>query len=99
MTPTTIQKIGDTLAIAWPDGREDYHPLRRVRDLCPCAVCHGEPDVTGQRGSRGVDPLTANCDLTAWEWVGGYGWQPHWGDGHRTGIYSFLFLRKMGDPQ
>ena len=35
-------------------------------------------------------------DLQGWEIVGGYGWQPRWGDGHRTGIYSFLYLQRLG---
>jgi len=37
--------------------------------------------------------------LTGWEMVGGYGFQPRWGDGHRTGIYPFPFLRRLGNSE
>ena len=31
-SPTTIQKIGTELAIAWSDGTESYLPLEALRD-------------------------------------------------------------------
>jgi DUF971 family protein len=31
------------------------------------------------------------------EYVGGYAWQPTWGDGHRTGLYSWNYLRKLSE--
>ena len=92
-----IQKIGDLLAIAWGDGREDYLDLRKVRDACPCASCNGEPDVTGSAGLRTCDAKKATCGLAGWSFVGGYGWQPRWEDGHSSGIYTFAHLRKLGE--
>jgi DUF971 family protein len=38
----------------------------------------------------------ASFDLTGWEAVGGYGLQPSWADGHRTGIYAFAYLQRLG---
>jgi DUF971 family protein len=29
--------------------------------------------------------------------VGGYAVQPVWGDGHSTGIYSFDYLKRVGE--
>jgi DUF971 family protein len=37
-------------------------------------------------------------DLTSFEIVGGYAIQPHWADGHNTGIYSFQYLRRLSQP-
>lgn len=93
--PDTLQKIGNLLAIAWSDGREDFLELEEVRKACPCAACKGEPDVLG----RGVlpEPPPGSAELTGWQMIGGYGWQPRWGDGHATGIYSYSYLRQLGD--
>ena len=88
-----IQKIGNELAIAWSDGRETYLDLTRLRAACPCAVCCGEPDVTGK--VIRPEKQTANGDLKGWQIVGGYGIQPQWADGHGTGIYSFAYLRQL----
>ena len=45
--PTSIQHIGDELAISWNDGAETFLRLTDLRRACPCAVCGGEPDVLG----------------------------------------------------
>lgn len=95
--PNTIEKIGDLLAVAWSDGAENYLPLETVRKACPCATCGGEPDVLGRIGRPDVKYLDTSFDLTGWQMVGGYGWQPRWKDGHNTGIYSFPYLRRLGD--
>jgi len=34
--------------------------------------------------------------LTRLEAVGSYGLQPVWGDGHATGIYTFEYLKRLG---
>jgi len=34
--------------------------------------------------------------LTGFDIVGGYALQPRWADGHSTGIYSFTYLRRLG---
>ncbi|PYJ71167.1 MAG: hypothetical protein DME75_07895, partial [Verrucomicrobia bacterium] len=35
--------------------------------------------------------------LTGFDLVGGYALQPRWADGHSTGIYSFTYLRRLGE--
>jgi DUF971 family protein len=37
-------------------------------------------------------------DLRSYSLVGGYALQPTWADGHGTGLYSFAFLRRLGEP-
>jgi len=91
----SVQKIGQELAVAWENGGESYFSLPDLRRHCPCAGCGGEPDVMG-RVDRPVNEYTAGSfELLAFEPVGGYAVQLTWGDGHRTGIYSWSFLRRL----
>ncbi|MCX7712667.1 MAG: DUF971 domain-containing protein [Chthoniobacterales bacterium] len=95
--PVTIQPVGKELAIAWNDGRESYLPLEFLRRACPCAVCGGEPDVLGRVVRPNVEYVPESFELRGIEYVGGYGIQPKWGDGHRTGIYSWLYLLRLDE--
>ena len=92
-----LQVIGRELAIAWSDGHETFLPLEDLRQDCPCAVCCGEPDVLGRGDKPEVKHTPASFELSSYERVGGYGWQPKWADGHATGIYSVSYLRRL-DP-
>ena len=92
-----LQIIGRELAIAWSDGHETFLLLEEVRKACPCAVCNGEPDVLGRGDKPEIKHTPASFDLASHEFVGGYGWQPSWADGHKTGIFSVGYLRKL-DP-
>ncbi len=94
-SPTSVQKIGQELAIAWSDGRESYVPLEPLRRACPCATCGGEPDVTSQVVRPEVKYTPESFDLIGWDIVGGYGLQPRWADGHKTGIFTYAYLRTL----
>lgn len=91
----SLQKIGLELAVAWEDGTESYLPLEMLRRACPCASCGGEPDVLGRVLRPEVAYTPGSFELTGWEIVGGYGVQPRWADGHRSGIYPFPYLKKL----
>jgi DUF971 family protein len=91
----SVQKIGQELAVAWEDGSESYFSLADLRRHCPCATCGGEPDVMGNV-VRPVNEYSAGSfELMAFEPVGGYAVQLTWGDGHRTGLYSWQYLRRL----
>ena len=96
-----IALIGDELALAWEDGREQYFSLSLLRDACPCALCQGEPDVMGKtilplkHSNLGAGVTTQKYQLSSYQKVGGYGVQLNWADGHRTGIYSYHYLREL----
>jgi len=96
LEPTNIQQIGDELAIVWNDGMESYFNLEMLRRACPCAACGGEPDVLGNIMRPNVSYTDASFDLIGFQIVGGYALQPRWRDGHGTGIYSFAYLRRLG---
>jgi DUF971 family protein len=90
-----VAVVGDSLAISYVDGREDYLLLEFLRKFCPCAVCQGEPDVMGRvlLPSKTYNP--GAFDLLKVELVGGYALQLFWKDGHSTGIYSFDYLKRI----
>jgi DUF971 family protein len=96
LEPTNIQQIGDELAIAWNDGTESFLKLEMLRRVCPCAACGGEPDVLGDVSRPHVTYTDKSFQLVGFDLVGGYALQPRWADGHSSGIYSFTYLRRLG---
>ena len=95
IAPANIAVIGNELAVAWTDGKESYLPLETLRRACPCASCCGEPDALGNLERPEVSYQPSSFELRGWQLVGGYAFQPTWGDGHGTGLYSFKYLRKL----
>lgn len=90
------QVIGNELALAWNDETESYFPLEFLRRACPCAACGGEPDVLGEVSRPYVTYSDKSFELLGFDLVGGYALQPRWADGHSSGIYSFTYLRRLG---
>jgi DUF971 family protein len=84
------------LVIRWGDSHESHYPLDELRKVCPCAECR-----TVQRPQGGLQVLTApvvrrgEIRITQISPVGRYALSFTWNDGHRTGIYSFDFLRRL----
>jgi DUF971 family protein len=102
--PKTIELVGDVLAILWSDGLESYWPLEQLRKACPCALCQGEPILTGllqKPGPQAYGPRS--FQLLEWRVVGSYALQLRWADGHDTGLYPFSELRRkqagLGAPE
>lgn len=92
-TPTEIRKQGGArLVIAWTDGHSGTYAALYLRGLCPCAHCVDE--ITGKRK---IGPLQVLPDVEIQKVspVGNYAVQLDWSDGHRTGIYSFDYLRSV----
>ncbi len=99
MKLVSLEVIGSELAIKWADGTESYIRLEALRRACPCAGCQGERDVLGHLHKGPQQPLTpASFQLTRVAPVGGYGVQPHWADGHNSGLFTFDYLRTLSDP-
>jgi DUF971 family protein len=98
MRPTDVQLIGSELAIKWDDGGESFIPLERLRRCCPCAGCKGETDILGKVYKNPEKKLSpAAFQLNKIVPVGGYALQPVWADGHATGIFSFDYLKRLGE--
>jgi DUF971 family protein len=84
------------LLIEWGDGAEQRIPFAKLRQACPCAVCKGE---MGRPGRFDVKPALdpGEDELADINLVGLYGLGMRWGNGHDTGIYTFEYLRALGD--
>ncbi len=96
MRPVDLQQIGSELAIKWEDGAESFIALEYLRRACPCAGCMGERDIMGQLHKGPEQTLAARSfQLLRLELVGAYAVQPVWADGHRSGIFSFDYLRRL----
>jgi DUF971 family protein len=93
-----IQQIGPELAIKWDDGVESFIGLEKLRRHCPCAGCKGEADVLGNLYKNPDRPLTPEAlRLVQINSVGGYALQPVWADGHATGLFSYDYLKRIGE--
>jgi DUF971 family protein len=94
--PVKIDRISETvLSIKWDNGDQTICFAKTLRQHCPCAICQEE------RKNR--DPLKVlksdqkQIELVKWEPVGNYALRLDWSDGHDTGIYTFEYLRQLGE--
>ncbi|MGF1449020.1 MAG: gamma-butyrobetaine hydroxylase-like domain-containing protein [Opitutales bacterium] len=97
--PEDIQLIGQEVAVRWPDGKEDYFSGPFLRARSPSAENVGEVDILGVRhgGADKTSADFANVAVTGWKHIGNYAVAFAFSDGHRTGIYSWPYLRKLGE--
>jgi DUF971 family protein len=80
------------VTLIWSDGHTSRFALPDLRANCPCAWCRvrreaGEADWPASSG--GAEGLR----VEGAEFVGNWGVQLRWNDGHHTGIYSWALLR------
>lgn len=94
--PADVQLVGDFVALRWPDGREDFLHAEDLRACSPSAENLGERDILGNlHGGTGPRRIPG-VKVVGWHYVGGYALSFTFSDGHRTGIYSFTYLRELG---
>lgn len=94
-SPINIQLIGQEVAIVWDDGRESYLPFEQLRAASPSASNLGERDVLGNRYGGDGPKIFPGVQVQSWERVGNYALRFDFSDGHRTGLYSFDYLRTL----
>jgi DUF971 family protein len=82
------------LHLSWSDNHESLFDYTVLRHNCPCAWCAGEGGLPGnvQADTQFTDEQTTLYELLV---VGRYGLTPVWGDGHKTGIYTYERLRAL----
>jgi len=95
--PVNIQLIGEEVAIVWDDGSDSYYPFARLRAASPSAETQGERDIFGTQYGGGGSKQFDGVQVTGWERIGNYALRFDFSDGHRTGLYSFDYLRKLSD--
>lgn len=96
--PVDIQMIGDEIAIRWEDGAETYFTSEQLRAASPSAETQGERDIFGQQYGGHGPRAFPGVRVTGWERVGNYAIRFDFSDGHRTGLYSYDYLRKLANP-
>ncbi len=79
-----------TLEITWADGHRSALPHEILRGYCPCASCQGHSGTIKFQ-------VGGNLEIRNLEQVGNYALSFAWGDGHEAGIYTFRYLRSLGD--
>ena len=95
--PTRIERGSTSLEIQWKDSYHSELSYRLLRQKCPCAHCDAI--------RLGKDPFHIlppgdffeNLHLSDIQRVGRYAVRLAWSDGHRTGIYTFQFLRELSE--
>lgn len=93
--PTNVQLIGEEVAIAWSDGAETYFRADRLRAASPSADTRGERDIFGTQYGGGEPRSFAGVRVLGWDRVGNYALRFDFSDGHRTGLYSYPYLREL----
>jgi DUF971 family protein len=93
-TALTVHRQSRVLEIAFDDGSNFSLPFEFLRVYSPSAEVrgHGAGQEILQTGMR-------NVLLTALDPVGNYAVQPHFSDGHNSGIYSWDYLYWLGKNQ
>jgi DUF971 family protein len=76
--------------MTWSDGHVGEYPKAYLRGYCPCALCQGHDSSVEKRFVEAPD-----VELIGIESVGNYAVSFVWADGHRTGIYTFDYLRDL----
>ena len=95
MTPTAINVRMKSRLLDIEFGSVHYSlPFELLRVYSPSAAVrgHGPGQETLQTGKRNVTILTL-------EPVGNYAVQPNFSDGHNTGIFTWEYLRELGERQ
>jgi DUF971 family protein len=80
------------VVVIWEDGARLQFPLDRLRNACPCAGCRGHSP------GEVPPPNVVGVGLVHISEVGSYAVKFDWSDGHNTGIYTWTYLREIGEP-
>lgn len=94
--PTEIRLRRDrrSLALRFDDGSDYDLPAEYLRVLSPSAEVQGHSPDQKQTVGGMID-----VSITAVDPVGNYAVRLTFSDGHNTGLYTWNYLRKLGDEQ
>lgn len=95
--PTRIERSSTSLEIQWKDSHHSELSYRLLRQKCPCARCDATRLGKDPFYIRPSDDFFQNLHLVDIQRVGRYAVRLIWNDGHRTGIYTFEFLRELSE--
>ena len=97
---------GAGVDIVWSDGHRSHYEFPYLREECPCALCDDERKkkaaapfaaISGEVARMGpsLPMYKPQARAGAARAVGQYALQIEFTDGHKTGIYSFAYLREI----
>ena len=94
--PTEIRysKADKALTVVWDDGRTFVYPAEFLRVESPSAEVQGHGP-----GQHVIVPGRMHVGIMAIEPVGNYAVRLSFDDLHDTGIYSWQYLRQIGEEQ
>ncbi|MDE0012394.1 MAG: DUF971 domain-containing protein [Candidatus Poribacteria bacterium] len=95
--PTHIKRADTSLEIQWKDSHQSKLSYRLLRQRCPCARCDATRSGKNAFHILPSDDFFENLNLVDIQQVGRYAVRLVWSDGHRTGIYTFQFLRELSE--
>jgi len=90
----TLHQKSRVLEITFSDGRSFRLPYEFLRVQSPSAEVRGHGP-----GQEVLQVGKAKVEIRALDPVGSYAVQPTFSDGHATGIYSWDYLRHLGENQ
>lgn len=104
--PRTISAEPEHIAISrskgvqidWRGGHHSDYGLAYLRDHCPCAGCTGAHGTPPQKTDFSTNPFQMYKPVLKMETVepvGNYAVRINWNDGHKSGIYSYDYLREI----
>lgn len=104
LLPTGLRIDSETkLVIDWNDGSQQAVEVKELRAKCPCSVCRTKAE-SSQKAPPKPSPFTVLSDaeirplrIEGMKPVGNYAYSIAFSDGHSTGIYSFEYLRTLGE--
>jgi DUF971 family protein len=89
-----LNKARDTLTVSFDDGAVCDLPAELLRVLSPSAEVQGHSPE-----QRQTVPGKKNVTIAAIDPVGNYAVRLAFDDGHDTGLYSWTYLRELGDER
>lgn len=89
------------MAVLWADGRRSYYSIAYLRRMSPSAEAREQrkelernPLAVIQPG-RGRGVVEGPLEAESAEMVGNYAIRINFSDGHRTGLFSWAYLREI----
>ncbi|MCA9549768.1 MAG: DUF971 domain-containing protein [Myxococcales bacterium] len=91
-TEVRLDRDNGRVLITWDDESRLQYYLDDLRNQCPCASCQGHSP------GEVEPPQVKGALLMNIAEVGNYALKFTWSDGHDTGIYTWSYLAKIGQP-
>ena len=93
--PTEIKRLPNGITIQWNDGYQSEYSYSLLRQKCPCARCRAAKEDKNPFRILPSNDSFHKLEVVDIQLVGRYAIRLTWNDGHKTGIYTFEFLRSL----